>query len=341
VAARKKPTIVRELAPEWLDWIVENLLAGASPPDVRRALEGNGVPPARARAAVADLTRPTVLRTLRRAQQTSMQYATMARLGAALRHAAPKAIERVDDVEADAFFSRYFAGNTPVVITGRVRRWRAVGLWSPAYLRRELGRVRVRYVEGREREVDFDMKTPQLTKTTTLGAYAAKVERARPGNDLYLVAQNRNMDLPAMQRLWDDVEVPVDLVDPARAKGAVAFWFGPGGTVTPLHHDTCNILFCQVYGQKRLVLVPPQETFLLRGARSMYAALDPEHPDLQRFPEWSTASVFEVVLDPGDALFIPVGWWHQVRSLSVSINLAFANFRAPNSFDWYRPGDFV
>lgn len=341
MAARRKPTATRDLAPEWLDWTVENLLGGASVADLRRALVAHGVPAVRARALVGDLARPTVLRALRRVAQTRMQTATITRLGGALRKASPRTIERVADVDADAFFSRYFAGNTPVVITGRVRRWRAFGLWSPAYLRRELGRVRVRYVEGREREVDFDMKTPQLTRTTTLGAYATKVERARPGNDLYLVAQNRNMDLPAMQRLWDDVEVPVDLVDPARAKGAVAFWFGPGGTVTPLHHDTCNILFCQVYGQKRLTLLPPEETFLLRGARSMYAALDPEHPDLQRFPEWSSASVFEVVLDPGDALFIPVGWWHQVRSLSVSINLAFANFRAPNNFDWYRPGDFV
>ncbi len=341
MAARRKPGAARDLAPEWLDWTVENLLAGASVADVRRALVKGGVPAARARAVVDDLARPSVLRALRRATQARMQAASIARLGAALRKASPKAIERVDDVGADAFFSRYFAGNTPVVITGRVRRWRALGLWSPAYLRRELGRVRVRYVEGRAREVDYDMKTPQLTKTTTLGAYATKVERALPGNDLYLVAQNRNMDLPAMQRLWDDVEVPVDLVDPTRARGAVAFWFGPGGTVTPLHHDTCNILFCQVYGQKRLTLVPPQETFLLRGARSMYAALDPERPDLQRFPEWSSASVFEVVLDAGDALFIPVGWWHHVRSLSVSINLAFANFRVPNNFDWYRPGDLA
>ncbi len=47
----------------------------------------------------------------------------------------------------------------------------------------------------------------------------------------------------------------------------------------------------------------------------------------------------EVVLAPGEMLFIPVGWWHHVRALSLSINLAFTNFVRNNSFDWFRPGE--
>jgi ribosomal protein L16 Arg81 hydroxylase len=40
----------------------------------------------------------------------------------------------------------------------------------------------------------------------------------------------------------------------------------------------------------------------------------------------------QVVLEPGQALFIPVGWWHHVRSLDVSISVSFTNFLAPNDY---------
>ena len=44
------------------------------------------------------------------------------------------------------------------------------------------------------------------------------------------------------------------------------------------------------------------------------------------------------MLAPGEALFLPVGWWHHVRALDLSISVAFNHFTWPNDFDWYRPG---
>jgi ribosomal protein L16 Arg81 hydroxylase len=85
-------------------------------------------------------------------------------------------------------------------------------------------------------------------------------------------------------------------------------------------------------------MLPPTETFLHRDATSMYAAIDADKPDLRRFPEWSDARVIDVVVEPGEALFIPVGWWHHVRSLDVSISLSLTNFRYPNDFGDYCPG---
>ena len=78
---------------------------------------------------------------------------------------------------------------------------------------------------------------------------------------------------------------------------------------------------------------------MLIHARSMYADIDPEDPDLMKHPNYRHVIERRVTLHPGDAIFLPVGWWHHVRSLDISISFAMTNFVVPNHFDWYRPGE--
>ena len=66
----------------------------------------------------------------------------------------------------------------------------------------------------------------------------------------------------------------------------------------------------------------------------MYSDLDPTL-DLSEHPQHPHQ--INLTLHAGDALFIPVGWWHAVRSESVSISVAMTHFMRPNTFAWYRP----
>ena len=58
-------------------------------------------------------------------------------------------------------------------------------------------------------------------------------------------------------------------------------------------------------------------------AQGNVSAVDIEAPDLGRFPEFQRAACLEVVLGPGDGLFIPAGCWHHVRSLSTAFSISF------------------
>ena len=251
----------------------------------------------------------------------------------------PRAVERCAGLSAEAFFERYYATNTPVVLTDVVTTWSAFGRWTPAYLKERWGDVEVMAAQGRAADPDYDLHTPALSQPVKLGDFVDRVLAAGESNDLYLVANHRNSDRPGLRALFDDVTFAPGWLDLTRLRGSTAFWFGPAGTVTPLHHDTSNILFGNLYGEKRFLLVAPWETALLQSTRGVYSLVDPENPDLERFPGFARATVREVVLAPGEMLFIPVGWWHHVRALSVSINLAFTNFTRDNAFDWYRPGE--
>lgn len=115
-------------------------------------------------------------------------------------------------------------------------------------------------------------------------------------------------------------------------------WVGPGGHVESLHYDMLDGTLFQLYGRKRFVLFPPEQTknlyafptyiHLFRGLnmRSWFSQVYPDNPDLEAFPRLERAleHKVEVILEPGEGLFIPSGWWHEVSAVGndmiVSIN---------------------
>ena len=58
-------------------------------------------------------------------------------------------------------------------------------------------------------------------------------------------------------------------------------------------------------------------------AQGNVSAVDVEQPDLQRFPKFANARCAEVVVGPGEGLFIPAGCWHHVRSLTPAFSVSF------------------
>jgi ribosomal protein L16 Arg81 hydroxylase len=159
----------------------------------------------------------------------------------------------------------------------------------------------------------------------------------RAGNDSYLVANNHLLETDVAAPLWNDFTADDRYLDPSAGKGSTFLWFGPGGTVTPLHHDTSNILFTQVFGEKRFTLISPLETHCVYNDVSVYSLVDPLAPDLDRYPRFAATRRFTFTVGPGDAVFIPVGWWHHVESLSMSASVTFTSFAFPNTVDWFEP----
>lgn len=325
------------LAPAWQAWIAENLLRGASPEEVAAGLVEEGLTPDAARALVDDVRRSPILRAALPFARESRRLRTFARLDRArwAARSAPTRIPREPWPGVDAFFERYWAPGNPVIFTDVVATWPAMERWTLDALEARFGDAPIWITEGREGRADYDIEAAELAKETTLRGYVERIRATPDSNDLYMIARNKNVAGP-LAGVLDDVVLPEGLFRKDLREGC-AFWLGPAGTVTPLHHDTSNILFCQVLGRKRYRMIAPLELGVLDGARSMYAAVDPEAPDLARFPWWKDVIVRDEVIAPGEALFIPVGWWHHVRALDVSASLAVNGFVVPNRYEWFVP----
>ncbi|KAI1353708.1 hypothetical protein F5Y01DRAFT_322925 [Xylaria sp. FL0043] len=129
-------------------------------------------------------------------------------------------------------------------------------------------------------------------------------------------------------------------------------WFGPPGTISPLHNDPYHNVLAQVVGRKYVRLYSPLETARLaaRGKENGVEMGNTSALDVGVLEGWDeapsgdedapdgsdnvmgrkrdmgafrTVPFVDCILEPGDALYIPIGWWHYVRGLSVSFSVSF------------------
>ncbi|KAG7223150.1 hypothetical protein INR49_015758 [Caranx melampygus] len=146
-------------------------------------------------------------------------------------------------------------------------------------------------------------------------------------NSLGYLAQHQLFD--QIPELKEDIRLPdyCCLGEEDEDNITVNAWFGPGGTVSPLHQDPQQNFLAQVVGSKYIRLYSPEDTDKLYPHQSQLlhntSQVEVENPDRERFPEFAKAPYLECVIQPGDVLFIPVHHWHYVRSLELSFSVSF------------------
>lgn len=128
---------------------------------------------------------------------------------------------------------------------------------------------------------------------------------------------------------------PMPLLD-----GAVAprLWIGNRATV-PAHFDDSHNIACVAAGRRRFTLLPPACAPLLYlgppdhapTPAPMSVVPDLHTADRGRYPllAEALAQAFVAELGPGDAVYIPPLWFHQVEALAPHLNLLM-NY-------WWRP----
>lgn len=106
------------------------------------------------------------------------------------------------------------------------------------------------------------------------------------------------------------------------------FWLGNALTV-PVHHDHPYNLACVVAGRRRFTLFAPDQVGNLyigplehTPSGAPISVVHPNPPDFERYPRYrdALASARVADLEPGDALYIPPLWYHQVEALE-KVNL--------------------
>jgi hypothetical protein len=233
-------------------------------------------------------------------------------------------------VDLEAFRGEILPAGVPVVIEELVRDWPAVRA------ARDSPRALVDCIRGFDRgELIPVLEGPpsirgRLFYREDMTGLNFTRARARLGETLErLLAQGGGPDPSAVfiEALPTDAFLPDFAAAhpmPFVGKGSQPrMWIGNTITVQT-HFDLFDNLACVVGGRRRFTLFPPEQVAnLYMGPVDFTPAGTPismvplHDPDLARFPRFAEAlrHAVQAELAPGDALYIPYGWWHHVESL--------------------------
>lgn len=228
-----------------------------------------------------------------------------------------QAVPTVASIEPQQFTDLYYTPQQPVVLKDMAKQWPAYAKWNWAYFKELVGNKKV----GLYNNIKSDAYTPINTADDykTFGEYIDMISKGPAGWRIFLF----NIFDHAPQ-LIKDFNWPDHLMKGYVKKFPMLF-VGGATSITHMHFDIdlSNILHTQFGGRKRVLLFPYAEQHkLYRKPFEVLSMADfsnyyNEHSklDYNQFPALKHARGYEVILDHGDTLFMPAGYWHHMEYL--------------------------
>lgn len=227
-------------------------------------------------------------------------------------------VDVVNYIDRESFRKRYYEPRLPLVIRELSRDWPAYSKWNWDYLKSVAGDTKVGIYNNNK----SDAHTPvnKADDYTSFGEYIEMVRRGPAAWRIFLF----NIFSHAPQ-LKEDFSWPDHLLNGFVKKLPMLF-VGGQGSITHMHFDIdlSHIMHTQFMGRKRVLLFPFEEQYkLYRKPFEVLSLADFSHYyddrksklDFEAFPAVKQAQGFEVVLEHGDTLFMPGGYWHHMEYL--------------------------
>jgi len=227
-------------------------------------------------------------------------------------------VPRVEKLSPTQFITEYGLPGKPVVIEGCMKTWKAFTSWTPAFFADNYGTVEVTVRQCGNNPNSCRMK---------LGDYLTYMANTHDGAPYYLSGWKFEFDIP---ELMDDYLPPEYFHSwhtrlPPELRPCWRWLFiGGANTGTRMHLDVMMTSAWNgvISGRKRWLLYSPDQQERVYKGR-----VDAFNPDFDRYPLLRDARPLECIQEPGDILFTPSGWWHQVvnEMPCISITENFIN----------------
>ena len=239
---------------------------------------------------------------------------------------------KIDIVEEapsyENFKINYLSKNKPLLIRGGANHWKAMN-WTFESLKEKVGNVQVEILDGRDKNPNFELEKDKHATKITMANFIDRILKSEVSNDFYMTANNaKNVTKNLIELTEDYAQIGDGYIDMSRDAilSRSSFWIGPKGTKTPLHYDRMNNIFVQIHGKKQVQLVHPFQIPYMYNHNFVFSSIKYlDDYDTARYPQANKVTPVQVEVGAGDVLFIPVSWYHYVKSIENSISHTFLN----------------
>jgi Cupin-like domain len=227
-------------------------------------------------------------------------------------------VDKLASIDPAVFREKYYNAMKPVVITELAKQWPAYSKWDWDYFKTVVGNTQV----GVYNNVKSDAYTPvnKADDYMKFGDYLDMIRQGPVGLRIFLF----NIFLHAPQ-LVADFTWPEDLMK-GYVKRFPMLFTGGEGSITHMHFDIdlSHIMHTQFIGRKRVLLFPYEEQYKLYRKPfevmsfanfANYADPGKSQLNTDQFPAIEQAQGYEIILEHGDTLFMPAGYWHHMEYL--------------------------
>jgi hypothetical protein len=248
-----------------------------------------------------------------------------------------KQIERVDKIDLETFIACYIGAGNPVIVTDGMNSWSAKDKWTPEYFRDRFGDLNTQIYDNLFTLMNI------LPLRDYIDQFFGKDEGAVDGPYARWYVKFKDIDfywsdevfeaiaqdwghpyfLPTTSYVMPFCPMPRTISAHGSAFPYKGLFISARGARTKLHRDPfgTDAVLCQFYGVKRLTFYSPEDDNKLRQGKKF---VDPQNPDVETFSLFSQATpAYQDDLRPGEILFIPSGWFHDVVSVTDSISVTW------------------
>jgi hypothetical protein len=224
------------------------------------------------------------------------------------------------------FYKEFVLGQHPLYIKNSITNWHALDLWtSDEYLVRAAGDEQVHVQQDLHSRFGFADESAVAIKTGNIPLKDfLQLYKTHDVNHIYRMSGDLLPSLELDYKIPDYVPCLNDKKAPYYTHFGISM--GYGGESTPILNEPDDSLLMVIDGYKRVLLYPPQQGDMLyedRTTASRTSAVSIANPDYTIHPLFQYVTPHEVILYPGDVLYIPAYWFHHIesscRNLAVDI----------------------
>lgn len=204
----------------------------------------------------------------------------------------------------------------PAIVVDLAHDWPALTHWQPPALINRFGDRMVRVYDA-----SFGQPGPGYMGSDKQVPFREFLDAVLTDRrDLRMFLHNL---ASAMPELVEDIRFPQ--VGLRFSRAFVFSFLGCRGSTTPLHFDIDMgyVLHTAVTGRRRIRLFSPADSVALyRHPCTVRSYVDFDSLDVHRFPAATRVEGFEVILEPGQTILMPPGWWHEFHYLDAGMGVS-------------------